>query len=273
MDLIISSKQNSLVKYIRSLRDKRTREKEGHFVVEGLNFVNEALSSGIIPEKLIISESAGDNLKAADIIKQVSNRASIVRVSDSVMEYMSETETPQGVMSLLKIPEVSLTSLPVLTKSVFIIMDGIQDPGNVGTVIRTADAFGMTGVMMSKGCADLYNSKTLRSTMGSLFHLPVLRDVAATELVDFLQSRSICTAVTCLEEEVLPIEDLNLVFPLALVFGSEARGVSTELRQAGDYLMKVPMVGAAESLNVGVAAGIVIYEASRRLRSNTKSNL
>lgn len=270
---IITSRQNSIVKYIRSLRDKKTREQEGRFVIEGLNFVTEAISSGIIPEKLIISERAGNNPKAIDIIKQVSNLDSIVRVNDSVMEYMSETETPQGVMALLQIPEVSLSFLPVRTKSIFIVVDGVQDPGNVGTLIRTADAFGVTGVILTKGCADLYNAKTLRSTMGSVFHLPVLRDVAITELIDFLRSSSIYTAVTCLVEDALPIEESNLSFPLALVFGSEARGVSIELMQAGDLSIKVPMAGAAESLNVAVAAGIVVYEASKRLRSSSKSNL
>lgn len=273
MDLIISSRQNNLVKYVRSLRDKRTREQEGHFVIEGLNFVSEALTSGIIPEKLIISERVDSNLRLADIIKRVDRPDSISRVSDSVMEYMSETETPQGIMALLKIVEVPLMSLPIRDKSLYIVMDGIQDPGNVGTVIRTADAFGVSGVILTQGCADLYNAKTLRSTMGSVFHLPVLRDVTADELVDFLKSRSVYTAVTCLEEEALSIEDSELMFPLALVLGSETRGVSSELRQAADYLIKVPMAGAAESLNVSVAAGIMVYETSKRLRSNTKSNL
>lgn len=272
MELVITSRQNSIVKYIRSLRDKKTREQEGRFVIEGLTFVTEAILSGIIPEKLIISERAGHNPKAADIISQVSNPEAIVRVSDSVMEYMSGTETPQGVMALLKIPEVSIKSLPVLKDSVFVVVDGVQDPGNVGTVIRTSDAFGITGVILTKGCADLYNAKTLRSTMGSLFHLPVLSDVAITELIDFLRSRSIYTAVTCLEEGA-PVEDSNLRFPLALAFGSEARGISPELRQAADLSIKVPMAGAAESLNVAVAAGIVIYEASKWLRSSSKSNL
>lgn len=270
MDLLISSRQNSLVKYIRGLRDKKTREQEGRFIIEGVNFVREALASGIIPEKLIISERAGKNIGPADLINRVSSPDSIVRVSDSVMEYMSETETPQGVMALLKIAEVPLLSLPVNPKSVFIILDGIQNPGNVGTVVRTADAFGVTGVILTKGCADLYNAKTLRSTMGSLFHLSVLRDIAAAEVVEFLKSRSINTAVTCLEEEAFSIADSEMSFPLALVFGSEARGVSHEMRQAGDYLIKVPMAGRAESLNVAVAAGIIVYEASRRLRSKPK---
>ncbi|MDT3700238.1 MAG: RNA methyltransferase [Thermincola sp.] len=270
MDLIITSRQNSLVKYIRSLRDKKIREQEGRFLIEGFNFVSEALASGIVLEKLIISERAKKNLSTAELIRHIGSPESIVRVSDSVMEYMSETETPQGVMALLKIAEVPLTSLQVQLTSVFIILDGIQDPGNVGTVIRTADAFGAAGVILTKGCADIYNAKTLRSTMGSVFHLPVLRDIAAAEVVQFLQSQGVNIAVTCLEPEALPVEDSNILFPLALVFGSEARGVSDEMRQAGDWLIKVPMAGRAESLNVAVAAGIMIYEASRRLRSKPK---
>lgn len=270
MDLIISSRQNSLVKHIRSLRDKKTREQEGRFIIEGFNFVSEALASRIIPEKLIVSERAEKQLKPDGLFSLAGSPDAIVRVSDSVMEYMSETETPQGVMALLKMPELPLESLKVSPKSMFIILDEIQDPGNVGTVIRTADAFGAAGVILTKGCADLYNAKTLRSTMGSVFHLPVLRDIATAEVVQFLQSQAVNIATTCLEPEALPVEDSNILFPLALVFGSEARGVSDEMRQAGDCLIKVPMAGRAESLNVAVAAGIMIYEASRRLRSKPK---
>lgn len=269
-DLIITSRQNSLVKYIRSLRDKKTREQEKLFVAEGINFVNEAILSGAFPEKLVISQRAAGNPRLAAMLGRIADPAVITRVDDSVMEYMSETDSPQGVMALLRIPVISLDSLVNRADSMLVIIDGVQDPGNVGTIIRNADAFGAAGVILTKGCADLYNAKTLRSTMGSVFHLPVARDVAAAELVGFLGRNSVYTAVTCLQEDAPAIEDSRLRFPLALVFGSEARGVSQELVHAADLSIKVPMAGAAESLNVAVAAGIVVYEAYKRLHSNAK---
>ncbi len=272
MEPVITSKQNNLVKYIRGLREKRNREQERRFVIEGVKFVSEAVSSGHFPEKIIISER-GENNPAVRAIISGLGASQIVRVNDAVMEYMGETDTPQGIMGLVKINGVSLTDLVVTPQSMFAVVEGVQDPGNVGTIIRIADAFGAGGVILSRGCADLYNAKTLRSTMGSLFHVPVVRETDITGIEAFLGRNSVFSAVTSLEENTIPVHEADFKLPLAIIFGNEARGVSPELRRAADIKVRIPMAGEAESLNVATAAGIVFYEAFRQHGSKAKSNL
>ncbi len=272
MSLVITSKQNHLVKYLRGLRDKRTREAEQLFLVEGPKFVSEAVFTGVFPAQIIVSERGVKLPAFREIIDRAGSRSQVIRVSDPVMEYVCETETPQGILALVQMPARSLADLTITASSLLVVLDGVQDPGNVGTVIRTADAFGAAAVLLTRGCADLYNAKTLRSTMGSLWHLPVLRDLEIPELTAFLQANRVFTAVTCLAETARPLPGADLKWPLAVVFGSEARGVSAGLNRLAGIELKIPMTGRAQSLNVATAAGIVLYEAFCYLHANAKSN-
>ncbi len=273
VNLVITSKQNNIIKYVRGLRDKRTREKEKLFVIEGAKFVYEAVAKEIYPEKIIISDH-GEQLPAVkEVIAQAGGRSEIVRVNDAVMKHVCETETPQGILALVKMPEILLADIRVNSSSLFVIIEGVQDPGNVGTIIRTADAFEVDAVILTGGSADLYNAKTLRSTMGSVFHIPVIRDVEIIQLTAWLKENRVFTAVTSLAETALPLTKTKYKMPLAVVFGSEARGVSPGLSRLADTKLKIPMSGSAQSLNVAVAAGIVLYEAFRRRCSDPKSNL
>lgn len=264
MDLVITSRQNRFIKYLRELKEKRNREIEGRFVIEGVKFVAEALQSGVQPEKLVVSDHGMNSPPISELVFGYPNQGQVVRITDPVMEYVCETNTPQGIMALIKMPEISLDALKTSDDSIFAVIDGVQDPGNVGTIIRTADAFGAGGVILTRGCADLYNAKTLRSTMGSVFHIPVIREAEAANIKDFLRRHSLFTAVTGVDTNASEIQEVRLDFPLALVFGSEGRGVSGELTGLGDIMIKIPMAGAAESLNVAVAAGIAFYEALRQ---------
>ncbi len=273
MEPVITSKQNNLVKYVRGLREKRNRDRDKVFVIEGVKILREAISAGFSPATIIISERGEKQVSVREILSRSGGLPRIVRVSDAVMEYMCETETPQGIMALMKMPDVSLRDIKVNPSSILVVIDQVQDPGNVGTIIRAADAFGVRAVLLTAGCADLYNGKTLRSTMGSVFHLPVLRDVEISRLTAFLEENRIFTAVTAVDETALFLDEVNLKRPLALIFGSEARGVSPDLGRAADVKLKIPMPGLAESLNVAVAAGIVLYEALRQCGSDTKTNL
>ncbi|PKM42327.1 MAG: hypothetical protein CVV03_10080 [Firmicutes bacterium HGW-Firmicutes-8] len=263
MEDVITSRQNNLVKSIRGLHDKRTREKERRVFLEGVKLIKEALVSGVLPEKLIISEDFKNRLLAGEIIFP-SGSWPVITVSDSVMEYMCETETPQGVGAVIKIPETLLRDVKVVPESLIVVLEGVQDPGNVGTIVRTADAFGAHAVILTSGCADLYNAKTLRSTMGSVFHIPVVRDVDISGLTAFLIDNGILTAVTSLDKTSRSLPEADLPRPLAVVLGSETKGVSPGICRIAGAKLKIPMEGLAQSLNVAVAAGIVLYEAFRQ---------
>ncbi|MBU7007206.1 TrmH family RNA methyltransferase [Phosphitispora fastidiosa] len=264
---VITSRQNSLVKLVRGLGSRRAREAEGVFVIEGPKVIKEALVSGVSPEKIIVSQRALEHRAAAELVNGADLHAEVIMVSDEVMEYMSETETPPGLLGLVRMPEAGLAGLSALKtgpRALLVIIDGVQDPGNVGTVIRAADAFGADAVVTTGGCADIYNGKVLRAAMGSVFHLPVVRDAEPAELQEFLKDRGITVAATSPGENAISLSEARLAWPLAVVFGSEARGVSPEFREAAGILVRIPMPGRAESLNVAVAAGITLYEACRQ---------
>jgi len=264
---VITSRQNSLVKLVRGLGSRRAREAEGVFVIEGHKIVNEALSSGVTPEKIIVSQHALEHRAVTELVNRPDLHSEVIVVSNDIMEYMSETETPPGLIGLAGMPEAGLASLAALQtglRALVVIIDGVQDPGNVGTIIRAADAFGADAVVTTGGCADIYNGKVLRATMGSVFHLPVVRDAEPGELLVLLKERGITVAATSPGDNAISLPEARLAWPLAVVFGSEARGVAPEFCEAADILVKIPMPGRAESLNVAVAAGITLYEACCR---------
>ncbi len=267
-DLYITSKQNNLVKFVRGLRDKRNREKEGCYLIEGVKSVQEAVTAGACPLKLIISERGDKYFLLEEVFSGLDENVQIYRVTDEVMSYMSETDSPQGVMAIFPLPEADISTISVSESSLLVVIDSVQDPGNVGTIIRTADAFGVQAVVLTKGCADVYNSKTLRSSMGSVFHIPVVRDVEAADLWAYFKDNGIYVAATTLAENSVTLPEIEFTRPMALVFGSEGKGVSPEMVNHSDVLVKIPIPGSAESLNVAVASGIVLYEASRRLGSS-----
>jgi TrmH family RNA methyltransferase len=269
MESTITSKQNNLIKYVRGLREKRFREQEGLFVIEGAKFVKEAIDSGIKPDKVVFSHRIEKNPVIGETLSQLDGTVQTVEVTDEVMDYMCETDTPQGIIALVKMSEVNLDDICVSKIRFLVVIDSIQDPGNVGTIIRTADAFGASAVILSKGSADLYNPKTLRATMGSVFHLPVIRDVDTMQVKNFLANNKVYTVVSSLADGALPLNQAKMPVPAALVLGNEVRGVSPELGADADLLLKIPMAGQAESLNVAIAAGILLYEAFYHCGSNS----
>lgn len=180
------------------------------------------------------------------------------------MAELADTESPQGVLAQVVMPSHSLDDLLSTDRTpLLVIVDGIQDPGNLGTIVRTADAMAATGVVLLKGTVDLYNAKTLRSTMGSIFHLPVVTVDDLVYLLDLLAAKNIKLVVG---EPRLgePIQTLDLTQPVALVVGNEANGVSAQILNQADLRATIPMLGRAESLNAGVACSIMLYEAVRQ---------
>jgi TrmH family RNA methyltransferase len=178
---------------------------------------------------------------------------------------MAETKDSQGILLVLEKKASSIDELMAIEKPVFVVLDSVQDPGNVGTIIRTVDAAGCSAVLMTKGCADLFGGKTVRATMGSLFHIPCITDCTQTELLTRFKEYKIAVFATSLAgaKEYFSVDFSQ---PAAIVFGNEGNGVSQEMLKAAAAKVHIPIYGQAESLNVAASAAVILYETVRQRR-------
>ncbi|MCL1695198.1 MULTISPECIES: RNA methyltransferase [unclassified Lysinibacillus] len=247
----IESTQNALVKYWKKLATTRKeRERSGEFIVEGFHLVEEALKNNEQVQQLIVRE--GVELPMLWPIDSVS----IVEVTAAVAKEFAETETSQGVFAVCKQPLLDDDVMASWRK--VLLIDAVQDPGNIGTMIRTADAAGLDAVILGKGCADLYNPKTLRSAQGSHFHIPVLRG-DLEEWIEQLQDNGVPVFGTALDEDAVIYSDIEHTGAFAIMMGNEGSGIHPQLLSMTDQNIIIPILGQAESLNVAVATGIVLY--------------
>ncbi len=245
----IESIKNNKVKQWKKLQKKKEREQSGLFIIEGFHLVEEALKVDNLVEEIIISEDRSIP-KEWDL-----NHVELIYAVPNVLKEISETETPQGVAAICRIPEENERTIQPNQK--ILLLDNVQDPGNVGTMIRTADAAGMDMVILGEGCADLYSSKVIRSTQGSIFHLPISRG----NLKNYIdQSKELQTPVygTSLQNGV-PYQEVQPSEAFALILGNEGKGMAQEHLDITDQNLYIPIHGQSESLNVGVAAGILMY--------------
>ncbi|WP_075982518.1 TrmH family RNA methyltransferase [Bacillus massilinigeriensis] len=243
----ISSAKNPQVKQWKKLLTKKERDRSGTFLVEGFHLVEEALMENRINE-IIVHE----NVELP--IKWNYHDIPVTQVTDEVIHALTETEAPQGVLAVCEQTKMELTSFKGKR---LLLVDAVQDPGNLGTMIRTADASGMDAVIVGEGSVDIYNPKVLRSAQGSHFHLPVLRG-NLEEWISQLAENQIPIFGTALENakvytEVKPEESF------ALLVGNEGNGVNPELLKKTSANLYIPIFGKSESLNVAVATGILLY--------------
>ena len=276
---IISSKDNKKIKYIRSLLEKNSiRKKNKVFVVEGIKLVNEALEYGRV-EDIVLSESLYKEISSGDLSKNtlflesgknienyVRKEYPIIIVSDTVFKTVSETINPQGVLAVAEIPEYNILDREFLDaeykktgKLKFLLLEDTADPGNLGTMMRTAEAAGVTGVIMSKGTVDIFNPKTVRSTMGSIFRLPFCYIEDLKEAIRRLKELNISFYATHLKSEK-SYKDIKYSDKSAILIGNEARGLSDEIAELADVYVIIPMQGKVESLNAAIAAALMMYE-------------
>jgi TrmH family RNA methyltransferase len=212
---------------------------------------------------IAVSDSFAKGAGFEIIIKPCINRGiRVYNLADSLFESVSDTVNPQGILAVLGMKRVLLEDA-ALNEGILVILDGIRDPGNMGTIIRTADAAGCAGVVITDGCVDLFNPKVLRSTMGSIFHLPVLHCGNTKKAADICRMKGY-TVYASQTEGAVSIYEADLSGNAAFVIGSEAEGVSGEVLDSSDVLIRIPMSGRAESLNAAVAAAVIIYEAVRQ---------
>lgn len=267
----LTSVNNPIVKAAADLKQKKHRTEQGTFLVEGLRSVEEAVRYGQVLQLFVLAGAtagaAGAGNKALASQAEAAG-AELYSVTEQVMKKIADTATPQALAAIVAQPTAGLANLSA--SETLLVLDRISDPGNLGTMLRTADAAGVDGVVLLAGCTDAFAPKAVRSTMGALLHLPVVEGVSEAEFIAWAQTSGLQLLVTCLQEAG-SLYQTELQGKLAVVIGSEAQGVSAGLLAAAAQKVYIPMAGKAESLNAAVAAGVVLFECQRqRLAGNGK---
>jgi TrmH family RNA methyltransferase len=258
VDYVIESNQNKTVKYIVSLQSKKGRELEKKFLVEGEKFVAE------IPENWdVCFYAVSESYAGRNDLKRLKDRSIVHIMKDSVFRSVSDTMHPQGIMAVCGQRRYTMDMLLNNENAFIIVLEETNDPGNLGTIIRTADAAGADGVILSKGSADVYNPKVIRASAGSVFHIPFVCNMDLNQALPMLKEKGIVTCAAHLKGDVYPY-NMEFKKSAALLIGNEARGLSEESAKMADVLIKLPILGMAESLNASIAGGILIYEVVRQ---------
>jgi TrmH family RNA methyltransferase len=260
MDTEIVSVQNSRVKEWVQLLERRGRDKQGKYIIEGIHLVEEAVKAKATIDTIVYSLDKGKPRSFAEAAGNLD--CEWVGVSQAIMEKCSDTQTPQGIFAVVDKFNASAELFMSQSHSLVVVVDGVQDPGNLGTIIRSADAVGANGVILGAGTVDLYNPKTIRSTMGSLFHLPIIEG-ELMKILPIAQENGISLVTTSLQAKHSCYET-DLRKPTWLIVGNEGKGVSAEIAALADVHIIIPMKGKAESLNVAMATTILLFEASRQ---------
>lgn len=258
----LTSVVNPVVKTAADLKQKKYRAEQNAFLAEGLRSVEEAVNCGHVRQIFVLSGVAMTKRQKAIIEMAAAAGVELYAVTEQVMKKIADTETPQAMTAVVTRPESSLEDLKAAGGNL-LVLDRISDPGNLGTMIRTADAAGFNGVVLLSGCADAFAPKVVRSTMGSLLHLPVVENVEADVFLKWAQTNGYELLVTYLEDAD-NLYQTDMSGRLALVIGNEATGVTKELLRAVSKKVYIPMEGKAESLNAAVAAGVVMFECLRQ---------
>lgn len=251
-NIIIESNQNKIIKEVNALKAKKERDKTGLFILEGKRLVEEIPNSWEI-KYLLKAESYSEDI----------NFENVYTVKDSLFEKISETVNPQGILAVCHIKEFDVTNVDYSNSPFFVVLENVTDPGNMGTLIRTADAAGADGIFLSKGCVDIYNPKVIRATMGSILHLPIYRNLNLMDLMEDFKDNNVKTLAAHLKGTSTPYK-VDMTTACAVIIGNEANGLSDEISEMASDLVKIPMPGKAESMNAGIAGGILIYEAVRQ---------
>jgi TrmH family RNA methyltransferase len=256
----ISSSSNEKIKRLKSLYTKKGREENNLFVVEGEKFIAE-ISCDFIIDSIFLSESYYEKNN-----NKLNLGSEYFIVKDNIFKSISDTVNPQGIIAVVQEKQYNITNIFLKENPFLIIAENIQDPGNMGSLIRSSDAFGADCVVACE-CADIYSPKVIRATAGSIFHIPVIK-MPFEAIINILKEKSIKIIGTYLKDAKDP-EDINFKEGSALIIGNEGAGISLEAVKASDAFVKIPMSGRAESLNASVASGVLLYEVQRQ-RNNKK---
>ena len=253
---IITSKDNEIIKNIRKLKEKKFRDLNNEYIVEGIKMIKEAISEEAVIKLIVVCE---ENANSGAIDKKLLYEIAkyeCIYVSKKVFDLISEVKTPQGILAVIE-KDNSEDKIDY-KQDVIVVLDGIQDPGNLGTILRTIDSVGLNQVIVSKETADAYNPKVVRSTMGAIFRVNIIESDSLLETLKNIKKHKYKIMATSLETE-------NSIYDVdynkkVLVIGNEANGVSQEILDYADEKIKIPMLGKTESLNASVATAVILYE-------------
>lgn len=293
----ISSKDNSLVKHIKKLKEKKYRDEYGEYIVEGLKLIKEAIQENADIKHIVVCDGCDNSEMIDSHLKYEMARLDFVYIPQNIFKMISDVENPQGVLAVIgklkkndsskkdeigesevskkiegskearQAPKISNINL---NEDIILALDDIQDPGNLGTILRTADSVGLKQILVSKGTADGYNPKVVRSTMGAIFRVNVIECENLKETLKGLQNKDYKVMTTSLKakKSIYEVDYKKKV----IVIGNEANGVSKEILNIADEKVIIPMLGKTESLNASVATGVILYEYVRQ-KENLKENL
>ncbi len=253
---VITSKDNEIVKNIKKLKEKKFRDEKNQFIVEGIKLVAEAIEENSNIDSVVVCEDCvNDGSIDKKLLYEIA-RFKCVYVTEKIFDTLTDVSNPQGILAVINRKNANVNI--DYSQDFIVVLDGIQDPGNLGTILRTVDAAGLNQIILSKETADSFNPKVVRSTMGGIFRVNVIKSENLVETLKEIQEHRFDIVVTSLDAR-------NSVYDIdynkkVIVIGNEANGVSKEVQDLADKKVKIPMIGKTESLNASVAAGIMIYE-------------
>ncbi|MGB2869209.1 MAG: RNA methyltransferase [Bacteroidota bacterium] len=254
----------SEVKYLRSLSQKKVRAEEKKFLVEGWRTVKDALESSFSIDFAAITDAFRENSEHHAILDQLKEQKITQKeITEIELNQVCDTVHAQGIVALVRQKEQRLELSVGKDAKLVVIVDGVSDPGNAGSIVRTSDWFGVNAILFGTGCVELYNEKVVRSTAGSIFHIPIVENVDLSVGLKSLKEKGFLVVSTAADGKT-SLEEFKPPERTAIIVGSEARGVSEEARALSDVVLKISKFGKAESLNVGVACGIVLSHLKSR---------
>ncbi len=280
---IISSKDNEIVKKVRKLKEKKYRDLENSYLIEGIKLVKEAIAEKVNIKQIIMCEDFADNEELdKDTLFEIAKH-DVIYVTRNIIDNITDVKTPQGIIAVVEkkgnkdLNELNKQSMLETSdnlvdnvrqnqvdysQDIIIALDGVQDPGNLGTILRTVDSANLKQIILSKDSADPYNPKVVRSTMGAIFRVNIIETENLRQELQEAQKQGFKVMVTSLDTKnsIYDVEYNKKI----IVIGNEANGVSAEVQSIANEKIKIPMLGKTESLNASVAAGIIIYEYIRR---------
>lgn len=261
---VITSKDNEFVKYVKKLKEKKYRDQSQEFIIEGIKLVKEAIEEKANIKQIIICDNCEDSgIIPKDLMYEIA-KYNCVYVTENILKTMSDVNAPQGIMAIIE--RNNNENNIDYNQDIIVVLDDMQDPGNLGTILRTVDSIGLNQILVSKGTADCYNPKVVRSTMGAIFRIKIIECADLEQTLKEIQKNNFKLVVSSLQTNN-SLYDINFNKKV-IIIGNEAKGVEPQIQKMADEKIKIPMLGKTESLNASVATGIILYEYVRQKINN-----
>ena len=252
---VISSKDNEFVKHVKKLKEKKYRDINQEFIIEGIKLVKEAIEEKANIKNIIICDNCEDSgIIPKDLMYEIA-KYNCIYVTENILKTMSDVNAPQGILAIISMNNKN--NEIDYSQDIIVALDDIQDPGNLGTILRTVDSVGLNQILVSKGTADCYNPKVVRSTMGAIFRIKIIECENLEQTLKETQKNNFRIVVSSLQTK-------NSLYDINFDKGNEANGVEPQIQKIADEKIKIPMLGKTESLNASVATGVILYEYVRQ---------